>query len=131
MSPRTKTPIRPRPRRFAPKLRAHDSNTSTTRGTILTPTKGKRLRIIRIRGIQESTDGRHIYELYFGTGTNITSSPTKAIGTLDIADLSDDATRTYERGEGPRGLRNEVLSGRWKTAAATVHKIMVEYDEES
>ena len=57
--------------------------------------------------------------------------PAKAIDTLDILDLNDDETRTYERGEGPRGLRNEVLSGRWKAATTTVHKIMVEYDEES
>lgn len=128
---RAKTPIRPRPRRFAPKLRAHDSNTSTTRNTILTPATGKRIRVIRIRGIQESADGRHLYELYFGTGANIATNADKAIDTLDILDLSDDETRTYERGEGPRGLRNEVLSGRWKTAAASVHKIMVEYEEES
>ena len=128
---RTKTPIRPRPRRFAPKLRAHDSNTSTVRNTVLTPTSGKRIRIIRIRGIQESADGRHLYELYFGTGANIASNPAKAIDTLDILDLNDDETRTYDRDEGPRGLRNEVLSGRWKTAPTTVHKIMVEYDEES
>ena len=128
---RAKTPIHPRPRRFAPKLRAHDSNTSTTRNTILTPATGKRIRIIRIRGIQESADGRHLYELYFGTGANIATNADKAIDTLDILDLSDDETRTYERGEGPRGLRNEVLSGRWKTAATSVHKIMVEYEEES
>ena len=128
---RTKTPIRPRPRRFAPKLRAHDSNTSTVRNTVLSPTTGKRIRIIRIRAIQEGSDGRHLLELYFGTGTDITTDPSKAIDTLDILDLNDDETRTYDRGEGPRGLRNEVLSGRWKTAAATGHKIMVEYDEES
>ncbi len=128
---RTKTPIRPRPRRFAPKLRAHDSNTSTVRNTILTPTSGKRIRIIRIRGIQESADGRHLFELYFGAGTDITTDPAKAVDTLDILDLDDDETRTYDRGEGPRGLRNEVLSGRWKTATTTVHKIMIEYDEES
>ena len=128
---RTKTPIRPRPRRFAPKLRAHDSNTNTVRDTVLTPTNGKRIRIIRVRGIQEGADGRHLYELYFGTGANITVNPEKAIDTLDILDLNDDETRTYERGEGPRGLRNEVLSGRWKAATTTVHKIMVEYDEES
>ncbi len=128
---KTKTPIRPRPRRFAPKLRAHDSNTSTVRNTVLTPTNGKRIRIIRVRGIQELADGRHLYELYFGTGANITINPEKAVDTLDILDLNDDETRTYERGEGPRGLRNEVLSGRWKTATTTVHKIMVEYDEES
>ncbi len=128
---RSKTPIRPRPRRFAPKLRAHDSNTSTVRNTILTPTSGKRIRIIRIRGIQELADGRHLLELYFGTEADITADPAKAVDTLDILDLSDDGTRTYQRGEGPRGLRNEVLSGRWKTATTSVHKIMVEYDEES
>ena len=128
---RSKTPIRPRPRRFAPKLRAHDSNTSTVRNTILTPTSGKRIRIIRIRGIQEVADGRHLLELFFGTGADITADPAKAVDTLDILDLSDDETRTYQRGEGPRGLRNEVLSGRWKTATTSVHKIMVEYDEES
>ena len=128
---RTKTPIRPRPRRFAPKLRAHDSNTSTVRNTVLIPTSGKRIRIIRIRGIQESADGRHLFELYFGTGADIATNPAKAIDTLDILDLNDDQTRIYDRGEGPRGARNEVLSGRWKTAPATVHKIMVEYDEES
>ena len=128
---RTKTPIRPRPRRFAPKLRAHDSNTGTNRDTVVIPTNGKRIRIIRVRGIQEQSEGRQLYELYFGTGADITIVPEKAIDTLDIPDLGDDATRTYERGEGPRGLRNEVLSGRWKTATTTVHKIMVEYDEES
>ena len=116
---------------FAPKLRAHDSNTGTNRDTVVIPTNGKRIRIIRVRGIQEQSEGRQLYELYFGTGADITIGPEKAIDTLDIPDLGDDATRTYERGEGPRGLRNEVLSGRWKTAITTVHKIMVEYDEES
>ena len=128
---RTKLHVRPRPRRSTPKLEAADSNTSTTRGLVLTPSPGKRIRIIRIRVIQESADSKHYLELYFGTGTNILSNPEKAIDTLTIGNLGTDETRTYERGEGPRGLRNEVLSNRWTSAATTVHKIMVEHDEEA
>lgn len=127
---RDKRPIQPRPRNFIPKLLPHDSNTSTTRDKILTPTKGKRIRIIRVRAIQEGSDGRQLYELYFGTGADITTTPSKAIDTLDIPDLGDAETRTFLRGEGPRGLRDEVLSGRWKSAIVNVNKIMVEYEEE-
>ena len=122
----------PRRRPYTVLLNAHDSNTSNTRDTIATPTNGKRLRVVRVRAIQESIDGRHLYELYFGTGANITTNPSKAVGILDIPDLGEDETRTFLRTEGPRGERNEVLSGRWAgTAPTTVHKIMVEYEEES
>ena len=131
MTTRRRT-LSPRRRPYTVLLNAHDSNTSNTKEAIATPTNGKRLRVVRVRAIQESADGRHLYELYFGTGTNITTNPEKAVGILDIADLSEDETRTFLRGEGPRGLRNEVLSGRWAgTAPTTVHKIMVEYEEES
>ena len=121
----------PRRRPYTVILNAHDSNTSNTRETIATSTNGTRLRVIRVRAIQESADGRHLYEVYFGTGADITTTPAKAVDILDIADLSEDSTRTYLKGEGPRGLRNEVLSGRWAgTAPTTVHKIMVEYEED-
>jgi hypothetical protein len=131
MSTRRNIRIRPRPRAYIVKLNAHDSNTSNTRDTIATPAKGKRIRIIRIRAIQELTDGRHLYEIYFGAGADITTNPAKAVEVLDIPDLDEASTRTFVRDEGPRGLRDEVLSGRWQgTAPTTVHKIMVEYTEE-
>jgi len=130
--PATRRTQTARQRPYTVILNAHDSNTSNTREAIATPGKGKRIRIIRVRAIQESTDGRHLWECYFGTGANITTNPKKAVDILDIPDLGEDETRTYLKDEGPRGLRDEVLSGRWTgTAPTTVHKIMVEYEEES
>lgn len=125
-------PKRNRPRPYTVNLNAHDSNTSNTREAIATPAKGKRIRVVRVRAIQETTDGQEFYELYFGTGANITTNPAKAVAILDIPDLGEDSTRTFLKEEGPRGLRDEVLSGRFATSPAptTVHKIMVEYEED-
>jgi len=120
----------PRRRPYTVLLNAHDSNTSNTREAIATPANGKRIQVLRVRVIAEQADDRHLWELYFGTGTNITTNPEKAVDTLDIPDLGEDETRTYLREEGPRGLRNEVLSGRWTgTPPTTVHKVMVEYTQ--
>lgn len=132
MSARRNIRIHPRPRVYVIKLNAHDSNASNTREAIATPSKGKRIRVIRVRVIQETTDGRELYEVYFGTGTNITTNPGKAVAVLDIPDLDEDETRTFLKDEGPLGLRDEVLSGRWASSPAptTVHKIMVEYEED-
>ncbi len=110
----------------------HDSDTSNTREAIVTPAKGKRIRVLRVTAIQESSDGRHLYEVYFGLGADITTNADKAVEVLDIPGLGQDSTRTYLKDEGPRGERDEVLSGRWRgTPPTTVHKIMVEYTEES
>ena len=128
----SKSNVRPRPRVFEPLLQAYDSNTVNVRETLLTPNKGKRLRILRVRVIQESTDGRRLYEVYFGTGETISADPAKAVDTLDVPDQGEDSTRAFPRDEGPRGQRDEPLSGRWNgVAPTTVHKIMVEYTEES
>jgi hypothetical protein len=99
---------------------------------LVIPSNGRRVRVLRVRVIQEQTDGRHLWELYLGTGTDITTDPAKAIDILDIPNDGEAATRTFLRDEGPRGERDEVLSGRWLgTPPATVHKIIVEYTEES
>ncbi len=132
MTTRRNRRINPRRRDYVVLLNAHDSNTSNTREAIATPNKGKRIRVIRVRAIQESGDGRHLYEVYFGTGAGITTNADKAVDILDIPNLGEAATRTFLKEEGPRGLRDEVLSGRWAgTPPTTVHKIMVEYTEES
>ena len=123
---------RTRRRAYKVLLNSHDSNTSNTREAIATPNKGKRIRVVRVRAVQEASSGQRFYEVYFGAGANITSSPAKAVAILDIPDLGEDSTRTFLKGEGPRGLRDEVLSGRWSgTAPANVHKINVEYEEEA
>ena len=113
---------RSRPRPYTVILNSHDSNTSNTREAIASPPKGKRIRIIEVKVVQETTAGRRNYELYFGTGANITSNPAKAVDVLDIPDLGEDGTREYQRGQGPRGERKEVMSGRWKgSAPSEVH----------
>ena len=122
--------VRRRP--YVALVNAHDSNTSNTRDTLVTPSKGTRIRLLRVRVVQEQADGRHLWELYFGTGADITVNPEKAVDILDVPNLGEAATRTFLRDEGPRGLRDEVLSGRWLgTAPTTVHKVMVEYTEAS
>ena len=132
MTTRRNRRVQPRPRVYEPLLQAHDSNTSSERETLVTPNKGKRLRILRVRAIQEVADGRRLYEVYFGAGASIAAAPDKAVDTLDIPELGEDATRTFPRDEGPRGQRDEPLSGRWSGAAPyTAHKIIVEYTEES
>jgi hypothetical protein len=121
-----------RRRAYVALVNAHDSNTSNTREALVTPSKGRRIRVLKVRVIQEQADGRHLWELYFGTGTDITTNPEKAVDILDVPNLSETSTRTFVRDQGPRGLRDEVLSGRWAgTAPTTVHKIIVEYTEES
>ncbi len=128
----SKSSVRPRPRVYEPLLQAHDSNTSNVRETLVTPSKGKRLRILQVRVVQEVADGRRLYEIYFGDGATIAAEPAKAVDTLDIPDLGEESTRVFPRDEGPRGQRDEPLSGRWSgEAPSTVHKIVVEYTEES
>ena len=115
---------RSRPRPYTVILNSHDSNTSNVRDTIATPANGKRIRLVNVKVIQEGAIGRRNYEIYFGTGTNITSNAEKAVDVLDIPDQGEDETREYERGQGPRGERNEVLSGRWNgSAPGTAHKV--------
>ena len=122
--------VRRRP--YVALVNAHDSNTSDTREVLVTPSNGNRIRLLKVRVIQEQADGRHLWELYFGTGTDITVNPDKAVDILDVPNLGETSTRTFLKDEGPRGLRDEVLSGRWLgTAPTTVHKIIVEYIEES
>ena len=121
-----------RRRTYVALVNAHDSNTSGTRETLVTPAKGRRIRMLKTRVIQEQADGRHLWELYFGTGSDITVNPDKSVDILDVPNLGETSTRTFLKDEGPRGLRDEVLSGRWLgTAPTTVHKIVVEYVEES
>ena len=122
-------PLRRRP--YQLKTSEVDSNTSLDRQTILTPRKGYRIRLVRVRVTQDTADGRHLWELYFGTAGNIITDPSKGIDILAVPNLKSATTRTYLKNEGPRGLRNEVLSGRWRgTAPVSAHRIIIEYQEE-
>ena len=121
-----------RRRRYTLRIRVVDASTDIDRQTILSPSPGRRLRFIRAKVLQEYSDGRHLWELFFGDAGNIITAPNRSIDILAIPDVGSAATRTFPKDQGPRGKTNEVLSGRWRgTAPSTAHKIIVEYTEES
>jgi hypothetical protein len=103
---------------------------STTRGTLITPSTGRRIRVVRVAVTQINSDGLHFAEVYFGTGVNIESNTGKVIGIMKVTDLGEGATRTWSRGTGPVGIKNEVVSLRWTTSPSSSHKLIVEYTEE-
>ncbi|MEX2598379.1 MAG: hypothetical protein WD533_01865 [Dehalococcoidia bacterium] len=90
----------------------NEPGSTTSRQTLLTPSPGRRIRLVRVTAYQIAEDGLHHGELYFGEGANIAIAPEKAIDYLRVPDLGMGATRTWSRGTGPVGERNEVLSFR-------------------
>ena len=103
---------------------------STARVTALTPSPGRRLRIVRVNVYQIASDGLHFLEVYYGTGVNIAAAPPKVIDYVRISDLSQGQTRTWSRGTGPIAAKNEVLSVRFTVNPQTSHKLIIEYTEE-
>lgn len=103
---------------------------SSSRATLITPSTGRRIRIVRIAVVQLESDGDHYVELFFGTGTDIGTDAAKAIDLVKVADQGRGATRTWSRGTGPVGAKNEVLSLRWTLTPTSSHKLIVEYTEE-
>ena len=109
-----------------------DGSTDTSRQTLLAPSKGFRVRFIRVKVLQDSSDGRHLWELFFGDAGNMITAPNRSIDVLAVPDAGNAATRTFSRNQGPRGKKDEVLSGRWRGVAPTsTHKIIIEYTEEA
>lgn len=122
--------VRQRPFRLL--VRVVDSSTDTGRQTILTPRPGRRIRFIRTKVLQDSAEGRLLWELYFGDAPNMITGPNKGIDILAVPNSGATATRAFLKSQGPRGKRNEVLSGRWRGfAPSNPHKIIIEYTEES
>lgn len=103
---------------------------STARVTALTPSTGRRLRVVRVNVYQIAADGLHFLEVYYGTGATIAADPAKGIDYVRIPDLSQGQTRTWSRGTGPIAAKNEVLSVRFTVSPTTSHKLIVEYTEE-
>ena len=121
-----------RRRRYHLRIKVIDASTNIGRQELLAPSLGRRLRFVRLKVLQEASDGRHLWELFFGDAGNIITAPNRAIDVLAIPDVGSAVTRTFLRQEGPLGKRDEVLSGRWRgTAPTSVHKVVIEYIEES
>ncbi|MCE2469686.1 MAG: hypothetical protein J4F32_04095 [Dehalococcoidia bacterium] len=103
---------------------------NTAPHALVTPSTGRRLRVIRVRVHQLAADGHHFCEVYFGGSVNIGARPGKAVDYLRIPNLGTGETRTWGRGAGPLGEKNEPLSYRFTAAPSTSHKFIIEYTEE-
>ncbi len=126
---RTRSRLRQRPIRLS--IRVVDSSTNTAQQTISTPRPGRWIRFIRNKLLQDSSEGRFLWELYFGDAPNMITDPNKGVDILAVPGSGATATRVFRRGQGPRGQRNEVLSGRWRGfAPSNPHNIIIEYIEE-
>ena len=128
--PSHRAPLRGRP--FV--LRTAQVAPSNRRGrqTILEPTKGYRIRLVRVKVVQPESDGRHLCETYFGTAGTLITEPSRAVDILAVPDKGSASTRAYPREQGPRGRRGEPLSLRWRgSRPSTSHKVIIEYAEES
>ena len=130
MPPTRQSPLRRRP--FTLKTAEVTPANRRGRHTILTPAKGYRIRLLRLKVIQPEADGRHLCEIYFGTAGSLITDPSRAIDILAVPDRGAASTRVYPREQGPRGQRGEPLSLRWRGRRPTTpHQVIIEYAEET
>lgn len=103
---------------------------STTRGTIITPTSGKAVRIIAA-SISHPDATAALSQIYFGTGGSITTDTTKAImqAYLDL-DVEINAFMAWPDGAGPVGEVDEVVSFVTDVAVVGIPSGVVHYREE-
>jgi hypothetical protein len=103
---------------------------STTRATVATPSPGRRIRVVHIRAIHRpNTSTAILVELYFGAGASIAVASTP----IDAFQVSGptEQTRSWARGQGPRGARNEALSVRESSVVAGGNlDLIIDYTEE-
>ena len=111
-------------------VRYGTSSDSRTRATVLTPTSGKKVRLVSLQVYTSSTT-QHLGEVYFGTGTDITTNPGKDIAwpVLD-ADPAQWFIIVWPDGGGPVGAADEVLSYRTNIDIAFSDRVLVHYREE-
>lgn len=105
-------------------------NPSTTRATIATPTAGKKIRLLSVQLAMTSTVISR-FEVYFGTGADITTTPAKAV--LDVildVDFWPSFFAAWPDGAGPVGAVDDVLSFRTSANTSTDARIIVLYREE-
>jgi len=103
---------------------------SSTRVTLLTPTTGKKVRVLYVFLITESGTVTQ-FELYFGTGANIGTDVTKYVleSLLDLIDLPSIQVGFLDGG-GPVGAVDEVVSMRTAADISSSGTFAILYREE-
>lgn len=115
--------------------RAVTSGVSTTRLTILTPTTGKKVRVIAFQMVNKSTTLTHT-ECYFGTGADISTTPANAIWISSMIGTAAAETRVavdsivFPDGGGPVGAADAVVSIRTSVDLGGNAEVVLTYREE-
>ena len=94
--------------------RISSGDPDSTGVTDITPTSGKKIRVISIQIWNVDTTDT-LLEVYFGTGTNINTNTDKGIFEADISDFSINTnwhSKIWPDGAGPVGAVDDVVSVR-------------------
>lgn len=104
---------------------------SNTLATLLTPTSGKKVRVIAAIVTSSSATGAE-FEIYFGTGANMDITPANVIFNAYLeADVNTGhATITFPEGGGPVGDADAVVSMRTSGDIADAGRFTIFYREE-
>lgn len=104
--------------------------TSAARATFLTPTSGKKIRVLSFRSsAQNLTTDPDEVQVYFGTGAAVTTNAASIVGIYDTGTDGTDGEH-WADGEGPIGAADEVLSWRTETETETGLLGILSYREE-
>lgn len=104
--------------------------TSATRATVITPTSGKKIRVLKIETAAFNlTTDPDVVQVYFGTGAAVTTNPASVIAIFDTGTDGDGRDITGD-GEGAIGAVDEVLSWRTETETETGLHLVIRYREE-
>ena len=103
---------------------------STTRVTAITPTTGKKIRIVAVIVSSLSAQDSNM-EVYFHTGANAFTNPGKIVfwGGLDV-DIQISHSLAWPDGGGPVGAVDEVLSVRTGSNITSAGIFVIHYREE-
>jgi len=103
---------------------------SSTRVTVVTPSSGKKIRIVSV-GLHNRDVTRSLFQVYFGTGASITTNPTKAIHEAHLgADHVGNSLVVWPDGGGPVGAADEVVSLAAAPDITTSGAVILHYREE-
>jgi hypothetical protein len=103
--------------------------TSVTRATVITPTSGKKIRVVSVSLANKSTTAPDKVGVYFGTGAAYLTNPTTVVGEYFIG-ATGNGGQEWPDGGGPVGAVDAVLSWITETETEVGLDITVQYREE-
>lgn len=103
---------------------------SSTRATLLTPTSGKKVRVLGVM-LNFASTTVSLCEVYFGTGANLATTAGKEIAYAVLEVINHPmAIKDFPDGAGPIGATDEVVSIRTDTDQTTSMRGILYYREE-